>query len=338
MDEIHDLSRVFVLGAGASAEYGFPIGRELRDILVNDCESLLLEACELGSSGPYVSFVANDDDWEPDQPPEDPEEERIREGARRLSRDLGSFARPTIDTFLSENPHHREHGLAAIAAVLLPREESSLAQKDLLPGPYRYIADLAANLGIEEFVRSTRFVTFNYDRSLTLLLATILRGRFPRLGAMALLEELQKVTVHVYGSLDAEVLFDDKAGRFRHRSKEPILRAYPASQGIDIIAREASDRCLKACQCARAWLAQTQEVHFLGFGFDHQNLDRLGFSKSGGIRMKEGARVWASSFKMKQTVVDSVAELFEACGAKGPQFFNLNCSEMLEELRDRREI
>jgi hypothetical protein len=106
---------VFVLGAGASHPYGFPLA-----------SGMIIALCEHETS--YTHIVR--------------EERTRRYGERRLlhptftpprikkfSADLTSSALESIDAFLTARPEYAEIGKAAIAATLVPYENPGSLRK-----------------------------------------------------------------------------------------------------------------------------------------------------------------------------------------------------------------
>ena len=146
-----------VLGAGASKPYGYPLGFELKQRIIQYCISKPPD-CALPKDLVHHQKILED-------------------VARRLD---GSPAL-TIDHFLDEFRAYLEHTpdwelgqhtRMAVAAVLLRHEYRT----EIMDGWYN---DLARHLSTRDCRTPLRIITFNYDRSLEYMLTQILAGASP---------------------------------------------------------------------------------------------------------------------------------------------------------------
>jgi hypothetical protein len=244
---------VFVLGAGASDPFGFPIGRQLYKRVV---ETLLeqnggfLALRQLGFASDEIESF------------------RIQ---------LSHSGRQSVDAFLEHRPELRRIGKAAMAYILVGRES-----------PERLFADEGDWLGylynripnpLRELVSETvSFLTFNYDRSLEHFLFSALSNGF---GAdeETCIEALKKIPiVHLHGSL----------GRLPWQAKD-LFRPYEAipdahaleiaSTGIKIVHDDITDGRDADFALAKDLLERAKQVYFLGFGYDRTNMQRLGIAQ-----------------------------------------------------------
>lgn len=236
-----------VLGAGASAPYGFPLGVGLRrDILdLSDNSAVDFGVVEARQLGDFMQFKQ----------------------AFRLS------TAASIDSFLAENPQFADIGRRAIVTVLLPYESrSNLWQEGLEDDWYRYLLQ-SMSCSWEEFGRNrVTVVTFNYDRSLERFLSVALANWYGKSeeAAAAMIDSLE--ITHVYGSLgslDAKspdfVGYGDRLSHYNVGKAADLIRIVPD-------ARHLGGQIEKAQQMLDA----ARNICVLGFGFDATNVARLG--------------------------------------------------------------
>jgi hypothetical protein len=249
---------LFVLGAGASEPYGFPLGSELRQLICG--------AQDVGNAAAHeiqrlLAYAPNE----------------LQQMAR-------AFARSnihSIDQFLAMQPQFEAPGKLLIAANLCTREDRRVFTNEGLRDHWyrhlwRALTDDTARA--EDLSRNeVRFITFNYDRSLECF--------------------LQEATTHSYG-IDDPRAFDcwtqiplqhmyGMLGKFTYRGEfgdgakpyQPGLSArglQVAAEGIRIIGDARNDQ--QTFDHAREWFEWAERVYILGFGFDRMNCQRLGFA------------------------------------------------------------
>jgi len=248
---------VLVLGAGASAPYGFPSGRKLRDDIIRDLS--------VGSTDLYKVVATSGSD------------------GRQITnfRDaLQKSGQPSVDMFLEYRSEFLQIGKIAIAAALIPYEKEST----LWGGDDNWYEYLWQRLGpsLDEVKQSNlSVITFNYDRSLDHFLFLALRHSY-NIGtdkASRILRDLIRI-VHVHGKLGE--LPHNETGKGDSRGYRPSdsanLRdvAVAAAETIKIV-HEGSSGDGEFVQ-ARELLAQAQLIIFLGFGFLQRNVERLGIT------------------------------------------------------------
>lgn len=246
---------VFVLGAGASNPYGFPVGAELNRLICgkrpdNKTYSLpvLLQETSLSKS-------------------------EVEEFVRAFERS----AQSSIDAFIESRPQFDWPGRVAIAKFLCQHEDPHLAFDPGTEGNW-YKAlwrDMTNPKGNSNTAASNvKCLTFNYDRSLEHFLFIAARHTFDKITDQEAYQFLKKIPIeHVYGEL----------GRFHYLPGDGI-RQYSneltardlgtAANGIHLVGAGRKDAAL--FQKAREWFMHADVICFLGFGFDHTNVDRLG--------------------------------------------------------------
>jgi len=238
---------VLVLGAGASAPFGLPLGRDLRNMV-----------CGL-SSGTFVFQQlaplghSNDD-------------------IQAFMRELRYSADGSVDAFLEGNPEYLEIGKRIIAALLLPLE----IERNLFPPAasgsnwYEYLANVMAVGTHDLSANALSIITFNYDRSFEHYFSRVIsqRCRIPLGDAH---ERLRAIPiVHVHGSLGAYGATPDGGLYGPTVNPEAVQRA---AENIRIVSAVADTD--PVFDVAEELLDRAQRILFLGFGYLPANVRRL---------------------------------------------------------------
>lgn len=234
---------VLVLGAGASAQYGFPLGPGLRDAV---CRSAL--------DGSGAKAYSSE------------EQLQYREFAERLRKS----AYRSVDAFLEDFPTYVETGKRAIAWELIGCEnEDRLFPPSSGASWYDLLAEcLLSDGGLNAFGSNRlTIITYNYDRSLEHYLTTVIANRkawdYP--SALQALSALPILHLHgKLGSLADRPYSTDRA------------QLSLAAQGIRIVheADGTSDGFAKAQGAIEA----ADRLYMFGFGYYSKNMERLGFT------------------------------------------------------------
>jgi hypothetical protein len=254
---------VFVLGAGASFPYGFPLGSGLRDIVIDPTRGYpkgqhyywskpdrLAEDFGLGTE--YIAFV-----------------QKLR---------LSGY--PSVDQFLEKNPVFTDVGRLAIAAALLPCESNSGLFPPRAPRDHWFeVFANILNVGEQKYLRNrVTIITYNYDRSLENYLVNVMRARLPQ-NSRALRRHFEHIPIiHLHGRLGRlGTMVDDAKGTVPY-GHGGFMRDAPAA--IRIAMREISvihtvNPTTDAFIAARKALEEAERIYFLGFGYNATNLDRL---------------------------------------------------------------
>jgi hypothetical protein len=243
---------VIVLGAGASAPYGFPLG-----------ETLLSEI--RGTSYPTKLFeglgITSD---------------QVEEFRRSLAGSTVS----SIDRFLELRPEHSKPGKALLAWVLSEAEFRNDLYSERSAGRwYRYLFDEFIIRGsFEELFNGIHIsvLTFNYDRSLDYWLLGALRERFNK-NEDECRKQLQKLDlIHLHGTLGGTPLTSASARAYGAIKDHAAL----ASCLDDILVIHESARISAPWARAHELLNLASAVVFLGFGYNRLNLERLGIDRN----------------------------------------------------------
>lgn len=234
---------VFLLGAGASQPFGFPLGADLKHLVMNPNPTVRKHLHDFG--------ISND---------------RI-EAFREI---LTYSTEPTIDSFLEKKTSLRDIGSYLIAGAIMPCEQHPhvFPQRDWYANLFS-----ALNLEAEEPDASRyAFVTLNYDRSLEHFLTKNIDYNCHDARVGYAHDKRRRIRiVHAHGSLGKypEVPFG------KGMEDREAFRA--AAKSIRIV----SDRMdfSPDFQEAQKLIDQAQQVVFLGFGYDERTVKAL-FAKS----------------------------------------------------------
>lgn len=155
----------FVLGAGASNEYGFPVGSALIDDI-------------LGRLTTYLGSI---------------------EGEKIINR-IRECAVKSIDEYLIHHSYDSQHIKHLIGDTILDLEQQSIPKLVATPSTnlYVFLLDLLQSYGWENF----SFISFNYDRSLEAFLFRVLKQRNPSLSAQGVFDIIYRSKFrHVFGRM-----------------------------------------------------------------------------------------------------------------------------------------
>jgi hypothetical protein len=176
---------VFVLGAGSSAVFSFPIGQQL-------CEAV----CEqLAINGTLRGELCDCTDFREDQ-------------MESFSEQLRLSAQFSVDAFLEHRPEFLELGKAAMALILVRHEYKTpgTSWSDTLwrgqdANWMRYLFG-RLNAPFERFPEiPVSFITFNYDRAMEHFLVTTLQNRYGKTEAECAVVLERIPIVHLHGRL-----------------------------------------------------------------------------------------------------------------------------------------
>lgn len=240
---------MFVLGAGASAPYGFPVGRGL---LMEICKLIGMTESEGGALGHQLLAFRFDS-----------------KKVYSFANDLYRSQQPSVDAFLENRPEYMEIGKTAIAAALIPYEiEGTLYRNDW----YEYLVRMIAPTQNAFLKSSLSIITFNYDRSLEHSLFVALKASFGLSDADSakLLSSLP--IVHVHGLLGGLPYLTESEARPYVPKLTPELVKVAAAQ---ILIVHEVDGLGPAFERAHELLSKAAKVCFLGFGYLPANVVRL---------------------------------------------------------------
>jgi hypothetical protein len=265
---------VLILGAGASAPYGFPLGRGLRD-----------RVCRLPNTAEAGAIA--DLGYGP---------EELREFVQTL-RYSGCTS---VDWFLEDHPEFTGVGKAAIAVALIPFENPDRLFPPGAPTSHWYELLLNTLYSSDGAFDGSllSIVTFNYDRSLEHYLFRVLETRSGAADRAA--EALARLEiVHVHGRLGGLYPLVSDGRPYLPRISSDEIRT--AADQI-IVVGEASGETVEF-ERARALLFEAERIIFLGFGFHPESIRRLGvFDEPWDDERRERVRVRGTNFEVPPPV------------------------------------
>jgi hypothetical protein len=260
-----NIPTVFILGAGASKPFGFPIGHELKEMILKGLKSG-------GDSGLYHKL----------------QEFGIKpQLISKFYAALKDSGRSSVDSFLEHRREFLEIGKYSISMTLIPceRHDKLFDVDGTYANWYEYIYN-KMNTSFDEFDKNKiSFITFNYDRSLEYYLYTALKNSYGK-NDMKCIEKIRNIKIiHFYGKLGD--IFTD----------EPYFKAYMPSYDFDEI-QNSSSQIMIMSECektqmdyvrANGAIRSADKVYFLGFGYNDVNLGRLGIDGEIALKGLQGS-------------------------------------------------
>jgi len=265
-------STVFILGAGASAPYGFDTGGQL------------LERARRLTVDQVAEVIR----------PLPPHGATLLQDALEHTGDL------SIDAMLETRGEIQAPGKALIAALLLQQERDAKRSKHTTARDwYRTVfTAMDAPTPREAVSQPVHFVTFNYDRSLEYRLAHAWRVKFTP-DQLVEPTALQRMVIHLHGQLAflPEVggtgAIIPYGGSEAGITEDDVLQA---SRVVKIVSEPRPEDTQFAR--AREVIAAADRIIFLGFAFARRNVARLQLE-----RMKDGAALYICRTGLSQNQV-----------------------------------
>jgi hypothetical protein len=244
---------VLILGAGASAPFGFPCGRPL---LLEIAHGISVLSSSLGDIGHRLEECGYD-----------------RDLVKQFGRELLLSAQPSVDAFLEKRREYIEVGKAAIACALIPYEREPELYRYQEKGPHWY-EYLFSQMGttLEDFRNSQlSVITFNYDRSLEHFLFLALKCSHG-LADEQCEKELKAVRiVHMYGTLGGSLHFEEGSRPYNDKVAPDVVKQ--CTSAIRILHEGTIDD--PELDKAHQLLIRAKVICFLGFGYHYVNIRRL---------------------------------------------------------------
>jgi NAD-dependent SIR2 family protein deacetylase len=246
-------STVFVIGAGASAPYGLPLGRGL---LTNILERYKDKAGNTPKLLNTTEFT--------------PGEVRSFVDALRYS------GLQSVDAFLERRPEYLEIGKSIMGIELLQAEiHERLWQADDNWLTYLY-SHMVGN-SLQEFANNqVAFVTFNYDRCIEHFFFVSLKNSFGRTS-----EETAKIVekikvIHLHGRLAHLPWQKGKSSIAFGDSQIDVHKMEIVRKEIKVVHEDLTlDGRDADFDLAHVMLVNARRVYLMGFGFGARNVQRL---------------------------------------------------------------
>jgi hypothetical protein len=232
---------VLILGAGASQPYGYPVGSDLKKIIINSLTNMA------DNNSGWVNELGFSIDL-------------VKEFISKFN----MSRRPSIDSFLAKQKEEfAEIGKIAIVDAIINSED---CQKLETPGEDDWYGYLVENLyeydNIDEISENIKIISFNYDRSLETFLIRPLKGTYKELESVndcaAIVKKIP--IVHIYGRVDSLPWEDSGNGR-AYGENCTSINLQKISKKINLV-HEAKD--LGTIGKANELINQSEKIYCLG--------------------------------------------------------------------------
>jgi hypothetical protein len=269
---------VLILGAGASAHLGYPIGI-----------GLLNQICS------RIRENQIDDEIKRSHPASEIESFRVR-----LSRSGYS----SVDAFLEKNMEFMAMGKLFIASCLKQHENPDIPFHPGDAGWYQYLFNRLIGNEVEDISRNKlSIITFNYDRSLEFYLHQVIQYRFkiPDDKALDILHTIP--IVHVHGILGEYPQVEYSLARV------PLAEISDKIKIVHEINDNTGGFCNDDFKRANDLLQKSERIFSLGFGFYKSNIRRLGFFTKEALAKREVTAAVANLSPREMTgLIEHIAE------------------------------
>lgn len=329
---IEKFSYVFIIGAGASYPYNFPLGQGLYDSIRDNYYKRVKK---------YFSIT---DTYIPGSLANLPEE--VEEFIEQLKLASGV----SIDKYLNINSKFNEIGTRAITTEIYHSEVLSNIplNKEYPKGDwYTYLfRKLIESLDTVEdllniYKNKISFITFNYDRSLEHYLFENLYGLLKNANVTKenVAQSFKKIEIiHVFGKIGylpwEKGIYTSRKNIFRE--EESILSYgvggyHPVDVGIKqnrmielmYTERKQTQDLLRAHEIIKG----ADRVLFLGFGYDQQNLELLNIPK-----LLDGKRIYGTAFKATKNEIQHIKSLLSFKDVQDKsEIYYFDCLMLLRE-------
>jgi hypothetical protein len=264
---------VFVLGAGASFPYRYPIGEALK---TNICNGQLFKK---------IALIKNH------IPPEDKHDIKTETFVALANKlvDRLKQSPDSIDLFLYSNPELSNIGKMAILLNIFHAERESISITECVDGGdwysrifYEMRRGFTDPTNCIEFGdNNVVFITFNYDRSLEHFFYNGLINSFEKNSQKEILETLNKIPIHhVYGKIAPfvwEDIGDINTIAIDHLKSVTWERFHKSINfktlfGLKDNIKTIYERQQMNYDVVHDYLKDAKRVFFLGFGFADENM------------------------------------------------------------------
>jgi hypothetical protein len=243
---------VFVMGAGASSCYEFPLGKNLCRMVIEELKPNVVSHTQIIENTVFESGYVD-----------------------RFQSALEFSGQNSVDAFLESRQEFLAIGKSAMATILIRYEKPSILWRFSDNNWMRYLYDKMRASTLEKFVENKiSFITFNFDRSLEHFLFTSLQNTFGG-STEACADVMNKIPLlHLHGRLGFLPWQDANA---RPYGTELSIRALEMCvENIKLVHEELEADRTKVFEQAKTLMQHAEKIYFLGFGFGALNMERLG--------------------------------------------------------------
>lgn len=241
---------VFVLGAGASVPFGFPIGSKLLSRVVGE----IGQSQTVSELHSYCSFDGQE--------------------IARFKTALENSGQMSVDAFLEHREEFLEIGKASIALALIKFEQRQMLFGEAGGNWLKYLYG-RMHSSFEDFGKNrVAFLTFNYDRTVEEFLFTALSNTYGKSPDECLAQLNQIPIIHLHGTIGTLPWQGGDSRPFEPIVNHDTLNV--ARKGIKIIHEATTDGRDKDFEKGLNLLLNAKRIVFLGFGYNSLNMERLG--------------------------------------------------------------
>ncbi|ORE89462.1 hypothetical protein ATO7_06265 [Oceanococcus atlanticus] len=299
---------VFVVGAGASADFGLPLGRKLKTDIANE-----LRAAQRAQH--------------------DQEHNRLRAALNQLplqpldlaiERIIAAMpSAESIDNFVHQHRNDKDiecvAKMAIVHCILQAERDSTLCEPDPIPGQptaspinlyregnedswlntlFMAVTKGAAVHELAEVLINLTLIVFNYDRCVEHFLHTVFMSHYNLTPAEAAgLVDLITI-IHPYGMIGPlpwMVAADETYLAFG--ANTPLKSAAERAQGIRTFTENIKKDTRQREMIAQA-MADAQRIAFLGFAYHRLNLDALKPAKKSTVPVEGDRMIFGTAFDL----------------------------------------
>jgi hypothetical protein len=284
---------VFILGAGASRPYEYPVGSELRKKICIKLKADFLDN-EIDSNEVYITQF------------------------------MDAYAHSnvySIDKFLTNNPNFEYIGKKAVVYYILESEVKSNFPYQLKSSKLDWFSELYnimtnEMLGADSYNQflnnKVSFIIFNYDRMLEAFLFDSLRNNYKHIPFNKISEIIKKISViHVYGKI-VNLPWEGSTESAQYKKVDyqnhEVLDNY--IENIRVIYDERNEDTI--IEKAKSILEKAERIFFLGFGYAKENLQLLGMPSI----LNRDHRIFGSALGLSQNEIDKISSIFKTIDNK----------------------
>lgn len=298
---------VFILGAGASFPYGYPLGEKLKSMICHDIDYGGIARCLYKDKK---------------------EIEDCAKGIIKFQQYFSKSPLESVDQFLKINQEYANIGKQIIASILYPLENNDYFVNSRGNNWYRFLWNIIDNKFENIAANNIHFVTFNYDRSFEQFLFQSLYNSYSGKKSE---EDCAKIInkidiIHVYGSL-APLVWQDKINGRAYTAGVPnedvLLKAI---KNIFLIGEERA--FTEQQRKIQEIMPEAKYIYFLGFGYDEENMKILGGN------FEKALKIWGTSLNLGGFKKRNATEIIYRKKIWRPEvvrFHDLDCYDFLKE-------
>lgn len=267
---------VFIIGAGGSAPYGFPTGKQLSKLISAQFRETYKQLVK-------QAYIA------------DPVV--IDEILLQMNSFIDHYQKPDpspIDIFISRNNEYSQIAKEAIVYFIISKEHENQNVKHTntqMGHWYEYLFDrMTEDLTTREsgytlVNNKTTFITFNYDRSMEKYIATRLTNRFFR-GGPEYETVMKKIPFyHVHGKVGNLIWESSPIHEYGYQIGAVGIKEL--SSGLKIVYDKG-----EIDKQAKELITSAKRIFFLGFGYALENLRKIGIP----FILRPGQKVFGTGF------------------------------------------